>query len=65
MAIALSKHINEAEGHIFLIFINNQSSIIGNSLPLMMLGPAKSQKRRRASLQTQSGSSDNKRCMMT
>ena len=55
--ITLSKHINEAEG---------QSLIIGtNSLPLMMLGPAQSQKRRRASLQTQSGSSGNNRRIMT
>ena len=53
----ISKHISEAEG---------QSLIIGtNSLPLMMLGPAQSQKRRRASLQTQSGSSGSNRCIMT
>ena len=57
MVIGLSKHINESEG---------ESLIIGtNSLPLMMLGPAQSQKRRRASLQTQSGSSGSNRCIMT
>ena len=57
MVIALSKHRNEAEG---------QSLIIGtNSLPLMMLGSSQSQKRLRASLQTQSGSSGNNRRIMT